>query len=189
MRHILSTSAWSSNEFHYKVWFVLIMPAERRVMTQWGTENLYATNAKWNMPYPVTSLLNSLWPSNNIWWHISGSKLAQVMACCLKAQSHYLRQCWHHQRWSVLQTWEQFHRKCSKTFSVTCVQKLHFWICFHIPLEAMSLTHWGRDKMDAISQTTLSIAFSWMKIYEFRLNFRWSLFLRVQLTIFQHWFR
>ena len=25
-------------------------------------------------------------------------------------------------------------------------------------------THWGRDKMDAISQTTLSNAFSWMKI-------------------------
>ena len=26
------------------------------------------------------------------------------------------------------------------------------------------LTHWGRDKMAAISQTTLSIAFSWMKM-------------------------
>ena len=28
-----------------------------------------------------------------------------------------------------------------------------------------------------------------MKIYEFRLTFHWSLFLGVQLTIFQHWFR
>ena len=43
--------------------------------------------------------------------------------------------------------------------------------------------------MDAISQTTLSIAFSWMKMLEFRLNFHRRLFLRVQLTIFQHWFR
>ena len=51
------------------------------------------------------------------------------------------------------------------------------------------LTHWGRDKMDAISQTTFSITFSWMKMLEFRLNFHWSLFLRVQLTISQHWFR
>ena len=51
------------------------------------------------------------------------------------------------------------------------------------------LTHWGRDKMDAISQTTFSSAFSWMKIFEFRLKFPWSLFLRVQSTIFQHWFR
>ena len=51
------------------------------------------------------------------------------------------------------------------------------------------LTHWGRDKMAAISQTTLSNAFSWMKMLEFRLNFHWSLFLRFQLKIFQHWFR
>ena len=50
------------------------------------------------------------------------------------------------------------------------------------------LTHWGRDKMAAFSQTTLSNAFSWMKMYKFRLRFHWSLLLRVQLTIFQHWF-
>ena len=49
--------------------------------------------------------------------------------------------------------------------------------------------HWGRDKMDAIWQTTFSNEFSWMKIYEFRLKFHWSLFLRVQWTISQHWFR
>ena len=51
------------------------------------------------------------------------------------------------------------------------------------------LTHWGRDKMDAISQTSFSNAFSWMKMFEYRLKFHWSLFLRVQLTISQHWFR
>ena len=51
------------------------------------------------------------------------------------------------------------------------------------------LTHWGRDKMDAISQTPFSNAFSWMKMFEYRLKFHWSLFLRVQLTISQHWFR
>ena len=28
------------------------------------------------------------------------------------------------------------------------------------------LTHWGRDKMAAISQTTLSNSFSWMKMFE-----------------------
>ena len=51
------------------------------------------------------------------------------------------------------------------------------------------LTHWGRDKMDAISQTPFSNAFALMKIFEFQLEFHWSLFLRVQLTIFQHCFR
>ena len=37
-------------------------------------------------------------------------------------------------------------------------------------------------------QTTFSNAFSWMKIYEFWLKFQRRLFLRVQSTIFQHWF-
>ena len=37
-------------------------------------------------------------------------------------------------------------------------------------------TYWDRDEMDAISQTTLSKAFSWMKMLEFRLKIHWSLF-------------
>ena len=56
-------------------------------------------------------------------------------------------------------------------------------------LYTTDLTQWGRDKMAAIFQTTFSNAFSWIKIYEFRLKFHWILFLRVQLTILQHWFR
>ena len=51
------------------------------------------------------------------------------------------------------------------------------------------LTQWGWDKMAAIFQTTFWNAFSWTIMYEFRLRFHWSLFLRVQLTIFQHCFR
>ena len=39
-------------------------------------------------------LINSLWPSDAIWQHPSGSTLAQIMACCLMATSHYLNQCW-----------------------------------------------------------------------------------------------
>ena len=54
---------------------------------------------------------------------------------------------------------------------------------------AMFLTHRGRNKMDTISQTTFSNAFFVMKMFEFRLKFHWSLFPRVQLTIFQQWFR
>ena len=52
-----------------------------------------------------------------------------------------------------------------------------------------ALTHWGRDKMATIFQTTFWNAFSWMKMFEYRLKFHWNLFLRVQLIIFQHWFR
>ena len=51
------------------------------------------------------------------------------------------------------------------------------------------LTHLPRNKMAAISQTIFSHGFLWMKSFVFRLKFHWSLFLRVQLTITQHWFR
>ena len=38
--------------------------------------------------------MNSLWPRDIIWWHKSGSILAQVMTWCLMAPGHYLNQCW-----------------------------------------------------------------------------------------------
>ena len=56
-----------------------------------------------------------------------------------------------------------------------------WWILFGEASSTLNeLTHWGRDKMDAISQTTLSNSFSWMKMLEFRLKFHWNLFHNVQ---------
>ena len=52
----------------------------------------------------------------------------------------------------------------------------------------ISLTHWGPGEMNNISQMTFSNIFSSMKMFELRLKFHWSLFPRVQLPIFQHWF-
>ena len=43
-------------------------------------------------------------------------------------------------------------------------------------------THWGRDKMAAISQTIFSSACSWMKIYEFRLKFSLKFVLKVRIN-------
>ena len=42
----------------------------------------------------MKDLVNSSWAGDAIWRHRSGSTLAQVMACCLTAPSHYLNQCW-----------------------------------------------------------------------------------------------
>ena len=47
-----------------------------------------------NILYVTQYLFNSLWTSDTIWRHKSGSTLAQVMACCLTAPSHYLNQSW-----------------------------------------------------------------------------------------------
>ena len=51
---------------------------------------------RYSLPYDVTGphWVNSLWQSDAIWRHRSGSILAQVMAFCLMAPSHYLNQCW-----------------------------------------------------------------------------------------------
>ena len=43
---------------------------------------------------PMGQWVNSLRPSDAIWWQGSRSTLVQVMACCLTAPSHYLNQCW-----------------------------------------------------------------------------------------------
>ena len=60
--------------------------------------------------------------------------------------------------------------------------------CYNPQLFHFDLTHWGRDEMNNISQTTFSNVFSsLMKMLEFRFKFHWSLFTRVQLTIFQLW--
>ena len=45
------------------------------------------------------------------------------------------------------------------------------------------------DKIAAPSETIFSDAFSWMKSFKFWLKFHWDFFLKVQLTITQHWFR
>ena len=44
------------------------------------------------------------------------------------------------------------------------------------------LTHWGRDKMAAIFQTTFSIAFYWITMYELRMRFHWSLFSKGEIN-------
>ena len=50
---------------------------------------------KWELPcVPLGCFFNSLWPSGAIWWQRSESTLAQIMACCLTAPSHYLNHCW-----------------------------------------------------------------------------------------------
>ena len=76
----------------------------------------------------------------------------------------------------------------SATSSVMMVM-LFTWIFEFVWICSVVLTHWGLDKMATISQTTLSNAFSWMKMLEFRLRVHWNLFLRVQLMIFPHWWR
>ena len=60
--------------------------------------------------------IKSLWPSDAIWRHISGSTLAQEMAC-LTAPSHYMNQCcliiskvpWHSSEGIIIRSEETNH--------------------------------------------------------------------------------
>ena len=53
------------------------------------------------------SMFNSLWPRDATSWTRFESKLAQVMACCLTAPSHYQNQCW------LITTKDQWHSTVS----------------------------------------------------------------------------
>ena len=75
----------------------------------------------------------------------------------------------------------------SKSFNSIPIQFMLNWI--ELIINSNSIHELIRAlNMAAIFQTTFSNVFSWMKMFEFRLWFHWSLLLRFQLTINQHWF-
>ena len=88
--------------------------------------------------------INSLWPSDAIWRQRSGSTLAEVMACCLTAPSHYLNQCWLIMLGPVIFIWEQFHKIHISHQSLNLAWKLFIWnfsqitqiLCMIFTLEA-----------------------------------------------------
>ena len=80
-----------------------------------------------------------------------------------------------HAIWSITDLYESL--KLLSRFIQNCLNMRY------LLLASRSLTHWGRDKMAAISQTTFSNAFSWMKIYQFRLRFHWKFFPREEIYI------
>ena len=61
-------------------------------MSPYGISRPQWTNKSW-IWVRVGPIIKLLWPNDAIWWHTSGSTLAQVMACCLTAPSHNLNQC------------------------------------------------------------------------------------------------
>ena len=129
------------------------------------------------------------------YWHISNKHL------------------WRRNRWQwntgnyIHIYWKYIYKDTQKSYFLPCrtPRQPLFCIVFHFqmghrtmevygkiyggPFWLVILTNWGRDKMAAIFQTTFSNAFYWIKMFKFRLRFHWSLFPRVQLTMFHHWFR
>ena len=97
--------------------------------------------------------INSLRPSENLWWYELGSTFARVMACCLMASRYCLNQCW-----LIINGFYGTHPRtiCTGRYqSVKCVwglpfQKLVPDLCGHWVNEFVHLT--------AINDMTITVA-------------------------------
>ena len=106
-------------------------------------------SVNWRPSCPcLTYNVNSLWASDIKWHH----------------------KCWVNIDWnnSLLPdgrhqtiTWTSADWSWMKFCSIIHLRHNDIMPCIWIP----TLSHWGRDKMAAVSQTTLSKAFSWMKMF------------------------
>ena len=92
--------AWHRSQWRAAVvvWWVILMPTSFIFMgftCYCRTEVFYLQIFFFrNLQNICLPGLNSLWPSDAIWWHGTGSTLTQVIACCYLATSHCLNQCW-----------------------------------------------------------------------------------------------
>ena len=81
-------SCWSPGTNISEIWNKIPTNLSRNCMPKYRLQNV-GQLAQASMSY-----IHSLRPGDAIWRHRSGSTLARVMACCLTAPSHYLKQCW-----------------------------------------------------------------------------------------------
>ena len=83
--HVYAPAAFEDKKWKNTSWFA--EQSNKNGMDSGGDSNIVTSPA-------LRAEFNSLWRSDAIWRHRSGSILAQVMACCLTAPSHHLNQCW-----------------------------------------------------------------------------------------------
>ena len=126
-----------------------------------------------------------VWPSDTV----TGPALVQIMTCRLlgaKPLSKPMLVYCQLDHWGHISVKfeSKYHNIHWRKFLRCCLQHGH-----HVKPQPQCFNSLRPRQMDAISQTTFSSAFSWMKMFEFQLKFHWSLFPRVRLAIFQHWFR
>ena len=82
---------------------------------------------------------------------------------------------------------------CRRHFQMHFLDNTSVYFDSNVTEVCFQCSHWVNTlrprQMAAIFRTAFSDGFSWMKIYLFRLRFRWGVFPRVKSMIFQHWFR
>ena len=79
-----------------------------------------------------------------------------------------------------------------RALNIICIIPYHYQLWFIIKDDNKYIACSKRvifNTLVTIFQTAFPNGFSWLKMYEFRLTFHWSLFLGVKFKIFQNWFR
>ena len=120
------------------------------------------------MLVPVDSRLSLVQVENS--WAKSTTKWTE----CTEARTKFPLFCWHSET-DHLTLYQHWFRN---NWQAICQIDEYPMPRRHIAKQGINnFTHRGRDKVDAISQTTFSNAFAWMKMP--RLKLHWSLLLRV----------
>ena len=90
----LQTDCSSKSKQPYFSWKRIRLSFISKSCLKIGLQNLVTSFRNGNLTVGLSALhINSLGPCDAIWRQRSGSTLAQVMACCLTAPSHYLNHC------------------------------------------------------------------------------------------------
>ena len=101
---VIAHSCLTSSAVEVRTWFCNYSPQKMmHRITVWHLLHLqhydivlsgtFSSMCAVTCPMPLTQIncyVNSLWPNDAKWWHETWSILAQMMACCLMAPSHYL---------------------------------------------------------------------------------------------------
>ena len=97
--------------------------------------HICVTKGRWVKSVDAQLLTGIETPADAIWWHKSGSTLAQVMACCMMATRSYLKHCWHiisEVHWQ-LPSWYKFTKDTSAMNDQTKFEKCSPKISFKSP--------------------------------------------------------
>ena len=155
MLHYITASCSSLTWMHTRPqWVNSLAPGSFKFEFRYVIFKPILVNGGWGISYEIALR----WMPQDL--NNDKSTLVQVMAWCRQATSHYLSQCWLRSMSPNGVTGSQWVKETQIGVLVS------IWITVsRMNGNSQLLTHWGRDKMDAIFQTTFSNRFSWMQMY------------------------
>ena len=123
--------------------------------------------------------IDSLWPSDSIWQHRSGSTLAPVVACYLMVPSYDLNQCWLLRKYtkylSLIWVFENYYSK------MTATSTRRQWLKWYLNGTSPSEHDYTGNKNKKVSDSKFVWADITWKMEELVLNFKWNHTTRITM--------